>query len=140
MLGKLYKKWNISDSTNLSQLESHDYPILSDLYTLIEEEYKGYEKGNYQLYTEELLQGILLGLHSMCQGGAESKFFNGHTNITSNRFIVFGVKGGILQASKNVRMHYYLMYYPLCQINCLQKEILQQGLMSYIYSLPILQQ
>lgn len=37
----------------------------------------------------------------MCQG-AESKFFNGHTNIKSDRFIVFGVKG-VLQASKNVR-------------------------------------
>lgn len=34
--------------------------------------------------------------------GAESKFFNGHTNITSDRFIVFGVKG-LLQASKNVK-------------------------------------
>ncbi|NCC69684.1 MAG: type VI secretion protein, partial [Clostridia bacterium] len=39
--------------------------------------------------------------HSMCKG-AESKFFNGHTNITSDRFIVFGVKG-LLQASKNVK-------------------------------------
>jgi len=101
MLGKLYAKWNISDSTNFNRLESVDYPILSDLYMLIEEEYKGYDKGKYQLYTAELLQEILLGLHSMCQG-AESKFFNGHTNITSNRFIVFGVKG-LLQASKNVK-------------------------------------
>ncbi len=101
MLGKLYTKWSISDSTNFSQLKSVDYPILSDLYTLIEEEYKGYDKRQYQLYTMELLQEILLGLHSMCQG-AESKFFNGHTNITSNRFIVFGVKG-LLQASKNVK-------------------------------------
>ena len=101
MLGKLYAKWNISDSTNFNRLESVDYPILSDLYMLIEEEYKGYDKGKYQLYTAELLQEILLGLHSMCQG-AESKFFNGHTNITCNRFIVFGVKG-LLQASKNVK-------------------------------------
>ena len=101
MLGKLYTKWGISDSTSFSRLESVDYPILSDLYTLIEEEYKGYDKERYQLYTAELLQEILLGLHSMCQG-AESKFFNGHTNITSNRFIVFGVKG-LLQASKNVK-------------------------------------
>ena len=37
----------------------------------------------------------------MCQG-AEAQFFNGHTNVTSSRFIVFGVKG-LLQASKNVR-------------------------------------
>ncbi|PKM93090.1 MAG: type VI secretion protein, partial [Firmicutes bacterium HGW-Firmicutes-1] len=101
MLGKLYSKWNISDNTNFKSLSSNDYPILSDLYQLIEEEYQNYDKGKFQLYTTELLQEILLGLHSMCQG-AESKFFNGHTNISSNRFIVFGVKG-LLQASKNVK-------------------------------------
>ena len=101
MLGKLYRKYMISDSTDFSRLESNEYPILSDLYQLIEEEYKGYDSDKHQLYTKELLQEILLGLHSMCQG-AESKFFNGHTNITSNRFIVFGVKG-LLQASKNVK-------------------------------------
>lgn len=101
MLGKLYSNWNISDNTNFASLESKDYPILSDLYTLIEKEFKDYDKEKYQLYTAELLQEILLGLHSMCKG-AESKFFNGHTNITSNRFIVFGVKG-LLNASKNVK-------------------------------------
>jgi len=37
----------------------------------------------------------------MCKG-AESKFFNGHTNITDSRFLTFGVKG-LLQASKNVK-------------------------------------
>ena len=101
MLGKLYRKYNISDNTDFSRLESNEYPILSDFYLLIEEEYKSYDIDKHQLYTKELLQEILLGLHSMCQG-AESKFFNGHTNITSNRFIVFGVKG-LLQASKNVK-------------------------------------
>lgn len=101
MLGKLYKKFKISDSTDFTRLESEDYPILSDFYSLIEEEYKGDDGDRHQLYTKELLQEILLGLHSMCQG-AESKFFNGHSNITSNRFIVFGVKG-LLQASKNVK-------------------------------------
>ena len=101
MLGKLYTKWNISDKSDFRTMTSEDYPILSDLYALIQEEYKGYDKQKYQLYTAELLQEILLGLHSMCEG-AESKFFNGKTNITSNRFIVFGVKG-LLQASKNVK-------------------------------------
>ena len=71
------------------------------MYELIEDEYKGYDKSKHQLYTAELLQEILLGLHSMCMG-AESKFFNGHTNVTSDRFIVFGVKG-LLQASRNVK-------------------------------------
>ncbi|MBE6034101.1 MAG: DUF87 domain-containing protein [Clostridiales bacterium] len=101
MLGKLYSNWNISDNTDFASLESKDYPILSDLYALIEKEFKDYDKEKYQLYTAELLQEILLGLHSMSIG-AESKFFNGHTNITSNRFIVFGVKG-LLNASKNVK-------------------------------------
>ena len=44
---------------------------------------------------------MLLGLHSMCKG-ADAQFFNGHTNITSSRFLVFGVKG-MLSAAKNVR-------------------------------------
>lgn len=101
MLSKLYTKWSISDNTDFTSLEPKAYPILSDLYTLIEDEYQGYDTAKHQLYTAELLQEILLGLHSMCKG-AESKFFNGHTNITSDRFIVFGVKG-LLQASKNVK-------------------------------------
>ena len=101
MVGKLYAKWGISDSTNFAGLKPQDYPILSDLYKLIEQEYREYDGNCHQLYTAELLQEILLGLHSMSQG-AEAQFFNGHTNVTSSRFIVFGVKG-LLQASKNVR-------------------------------------
>jgi len=101
MVGKLYAKWGISDSTNFAGLKPQDYPILSNLYKLIEQEYREYDGNCHQLYTAELLQEILLGLHSMCQG-AEAQFFNGHTNVTSSRFIVFGVKG-LLQASKNVR-------------------------------------
>ncbi len=101
MLSRLYAKWNISDRTNFGRLAPEDYPILSDLYAFIEDEYKGFDESKRQLYTAELLQEILLGLHSMCMG-AESKFFNGHSNITSSRFVVFGVKG-LLQASKNVK-------------------------------------
>lgn len=87
--------------TSLTEDTLLSYPILSDLYKLIEQEYREYDGNCHQLYTAELLQEILLGLHSMCQG-AEAQFFNGHTNVTSSRFIVFGVKG-LLQASKNVR-------------------------------------
>jgi len=101
MLGKLYEKWGITDSTNFSHMKPEDYPVLSDLYELIKDEYEHYDACSRPLYTAELLQEILLGLHSMCVG-AESKFFNGHTNISSSRFVVFGVKG-LLQASKNVK-------------------------------------
>ena len=101
MVSRLYEKWSISDTTDFGRLKPEDYPILSDLYDLIEEEYQGYDADAHQLYTAELLQEILLGLHSMCKG-AEAKFFNGHTNVTSSRSIVFGVKG-LLQANRSVR-------------------------------------
>ena len=101
MVEKLYRKFKISDGTDFSTLGPKDYPILSDLYELIEQEYQNYNRDNKPIYTESQLQEILLGLHSMCIG-AESKFFNGHTNIMSDRFVVFGVKG-LLEASKNIK-------------------------------------
>lgn len=101
MLQKLYTKFGISDSANFDRLTAKDYPILSDLYALIEEEYNSFDENSRQLYTAELLQNILLGLHSICKG-AESKFFDGHTNITDSSFVTFGVKG-LLQASKSLK-------------------------------------
>lgn len=101
MLAKLYEQWGIYDNTDFSGLKPEDYPVLSDLYELMEEEYKHYNVKKKELYTAELLQEICLGLHSMCKG-AESKFFNGHTNITDSSFLTFGVKG-LLQASRNVK-------------------------------------
>ena len=101
MLGRLYAKWGMDDDTDFQPLSPRDYPVLSDLYDVIEEAYRNYDSEEYPLYPRELLQEVLLGLHSMCRG-AESKFFNGHTNITSSRFLVFGVKG-LLQASRNVK-------------------------------------
>lgn len=101
MLGKLYERFGISDESDFSKLKATDYPILSDLYDLMEEEYKAYDPKAKNLYTDKSLQEICLGLHSMCKG-AESKFFNGYTNVTSSEFITFGVKG-LLQASKNVK-------------------------------------
>lgn len=101
MLERLYAKWGMDDGTDFQSLSPADHPILSDLYDVIEDAYRNYDSEEYPLYPRELLQEVLLGLHSMCRG-AESKFFNGHTNITGSRFLVFGVKG-LLQASRNVK-------------------------------------
>ena len=101
MLERLYQKWGLNNHTNFQSMGPKDFPILSDLYDVIEDAYQHYDREENPLYPRELLQEVLLGLHSMCRG-AESKFFNGHTNITSSRFLVFGVKG-LLQASKNVK-------------------------------------
>ena len=92
LLMKLYARFGIDDTTDYSQKKPEDFPILSDFYKLCEEESMTYDKQRKYLYTEELLQEVCLGIHSMCVG-AESKYFNGHTNITDDAFLCFGVKG-----------------------------------------------
>ena len=92
ILTKLYKNFGITDYTDYDKLSKTDYPIMSDLYELLEKEYKGYKHDQKNIYREKTLQELCLGLHSMCIG-TESKYFNGHTNIVDDKFLCFGVKG-----------------------------------------------
>ena len=101
LLSKLYARFGITDSTDYSKLKATDYPIMEDFYKLCEEEFYGYDKQRKNLYTEETLQEVCLGIHSMCVG-AESKYFNGYSNITDNEFLVFGVKG-LLDTNKRLK-------------------------------------
>ena len=101
LLTRLYQKFYITDNTDYEKLAAKDYPIMADLYEMVESEYQKYEKGSKSLFTEELLRELCLGLNSMCVG-AESKFFNGHTNISDDRFLVFGVKG-LMETNKKLK-------------------------------------
>ena len=101
MLMKLYARFGIDDFTDFNMLNSEDYPIMSDLYELIEKEFMAFDNEKKHLYTEEMLQNICLGLHSMCKG-AESKYFNGHTNINDSELICFGVKG-LMDTNKRLK-------------------------------------
>ena len=92
LLSKLYARFGITDSTDYSVKKASDFPVMQDFYELCEEEFMTYDKQRKYLYTEETLQEVCLGIHSMCVG-SESKYFNGHTNITDSNFLVFGVKG-----------------------------------------------
>lgn len=92
ILTKLYTNFGITDYTDYDKLTANDYPIMSDLYELLEKEYKGYQHNQKNIYREKTLQELCLGLHSMCIG-TESKYFNGHTNIADDKFLCFGVKG-----------------------------------------------
>ena len=91
-LEKLYESKGITEHTDFSELKHTDYPVLSDLYHLAEQELNQYEERRGNIYTRETVRDLCLKLKSICIG-ADSKFFNGHTNITSNRFICFGTKG-----------------------------------------------
>ena len=101
MLERLYRMRGISDKTDFSALEPEDWPIAEDLYAVLENAYEHYDWEDSPLYPRELLRELLLGLHSMCRG-AESVYFNGYTNITSARFLVFGVKD-LIHANSSVK-------------------------------------
>lgn len=100
-LTKLYARFGITDSTDYSMKRPSEFPIMEDFYKLCEEEFYGYDRQRKYLYTEETLQEVCLGIHSMCVG-AESKYFNGHTNISGSDFLVFGVKG-LLDTNKRLK-------------------------------------
>lgn len=101
LLSKLYARFGITDSTDYSKMKPTDYPVMEDFYKLCEEEFMAYDSKRKYLYTEETLQEVCLGIHSMCVG-AESKYFNGHTNITDDAFLVFGVKG-LMDTNKRLK-------------------------------------
>ena len=101
LLSKLYSRFGITDSTDYSKMKSTDYPIMEDFYNLCEEEFMTYDKSRKYLYTEQTLQEVCLGIHSRCVG-AESKYFNGHSNIIDNDFLAFGVKG-LLDTNKRLK-------------------------------------
>ena len=101
MLSQLYENFHLTETTDFSKLKPTDYPIMEDLFELCMEEYRNYDSTGKPLYTEDILQRICLGLNSVCVG-AESRFFNGHTNIEDNKFLIFGVKG-IMDLNKKLR-------------------------------------
>jgi len=101
MLMKLYARFDIDDFTDFDKLSADNYPVMQDLYDLIEKEFMIFDSEKKHLYTEETLQNICLGLHSMCKG-AESKYFNGHTNIKNSEFLCFGVKG-LMDTNKRLK-------------------------------------
>ena len=106
LLSKLYARFGITDATDYSAKRPQDFPVMEDFYKLCEEEFYSYDTARKYLYTEETLQEVCLGIHSMCVG-AESKYFNGHTNITDDAFLVFGVKGLL---DTNVRLKNAMLF------------------------------
>ena len=101
LLSKLYARFGITDLTDYSKLKPTDYPIMEDFYKMCEEEFMTYDKQRKYLYTEETLQEVCLGINSMCVG-AESRYFNGYSNITDDAFLVFGVKG-LMDTNKRLK-------------------------------------
>ena len=100
LLTELYTQFGITDETDYKNKKPTDFPIMSDLYRLCEEKCRNFDSEQH-LYDKEMLKEIMLGIHSMCVG-LESKYFNGHTNITDDKFLCFGVKG-LLETNERLK-------------------------------------
>lgn len=72
LLEELYKKFNITKDTNILKLKNTDFPILEDLYFLIEEKNK---KVQNEIYEK------ILSLIRPISIGQASNIWNGYTNI-----------------------------------------------------------
>lgn len=72
MLMKLYARFDIDDLTDFDKLKPTDYPVMQDLYDLIEKEFMIFDHEKKHLYTEETLQNICLGLHSCARARSQN--------------------------------------------------------------------
>lgn len=101
MLMELYERFGITNETDITLFHHEKFPTLKDLYEHMKTRYRHFDETKKSLYTERTLRELCLALHSICIG-ADSKFFNGHTNIKEGKFVTFGVKG-LLQANESIR-------------------------------------
>lgn len=99
MLSETYHRYGIDKDSDFSRLTSKDYPILSDLYRIIEQKVENYDEeardaeihNHPIMYNLEQLKGVGLGLRSICIGAA-SRYFNGHTNLPDANLVDLCVK------------------------------------------------
>lgn len=101
ILMELYERFGITNETDITLFRHEEFPTLKDLYEHMKARYRHFDETKKSLYTERTLRELCLALHSICIG-ADSKFFNGHTNIKEGKFVTFGVKG-LLQANESIR-------------------------------------
>lgn len=72
VLEELYKKFNIDQDTDIGKLKNTDFPILEDLYFLMEKKNKKNK--------DEILEKLLALIRPICIGQA-SGIWNGYTNV-----------------------------------------------------------
>ena len=61
MLQKLYTRWGITDESDFECLAAEDYPVLSDLYAFIEEEYQGFDETEDSFIQQKCFRVFFLG-------------------------------------------------------------------------------
>lgn len=100
ILTELYESKGITNETDMKMLPKVAFPTLTDLWELMNSLYENYDS-NKSYYEKETLRDLRLALQSICVG-SQSRYFNGHTNITNSHILTFGMKG-ILDADSSLR-------------------------------------
>lgn len=99
MIEEVYEAYGIRTGNGLHNFEHHDFPTIQNVYDYIEHCYNNFDPSSH--YRRDDLADLLLALHSMSYG-ADSIYFNGHTNIKEGKFVIFNIKG-IMNASQNLK-------------------------------------
>lgn len=109
VLEKLYNKFNIFWNTDVSNIPNDKFPILSDLYEMINEEIIN-EK-------EEIRKRILINIRGLIRGiciGAESSLFNGITTIETDSSMICFDTFNLQNASEKVKKAQYFNILTYC--------------------------
>lgn len=94
ILENTYKRFNITWDTDISKLSAKEFPIYSDLYEDIEVAYKTDP-------SDPILKKLKSGFRSIAHG-ADSKIFNGYTDIDGNTDIIDLDISSLLEGDDNI--------------------------------------
>lgn len=108
VIEELYKKFNIDWDTDVNKINNKDFPIMEDLYNLLEKKSKEAIEHKAEM---ETLRSIVRGMAK----GESSEIFNGYSNIKiDNSFVCFSISA-LENADKNVKAAQYLNILRLCE-------------------------
>ena len=83
---ELYEKFKITNTTNISEMEPNQFPIMQDLYDYVSLQYDNAQDD----YMRNNLKIIKTYLNRFANGGRNSLLWNGYSSITAEEnFIVF---------------------------------------------------
>lgn len=101
---ELYQKFHINKNTDISKLKNTDFPILEDLYFLLEEKYK--------VKKDRIYEKLLALMRPICIGQA-SNIWNGYTNVEINtRLTVFNTST-MQKFQINIKGHSIIIFFRM---------------------------
>ncbi|WRS29024.1 DUF87 domain-containing protein (plasmid) [Oscillospiraceae bacterium MB08-C2-2] len=86
----MYRKYGISENTDVSTLSSQQYPTFTSLYEYVSDVLECSENYNYSMISTDMIKSLLLLLRDTYDGSL-GLLLNGHTNIKNSRMINFDI-------------------------------------------------